>query len=76
MKDPDSSDARGTHVARRRRKQFAQSDTDSQGEFFSPPAVVMASRVIAREAATPVPEIDAAPDPELTIDQAAALRNI
>jgi exodeoxyribonuclease-5 len=76
MKDPDSSGARSTHVARRRRKQFAQSDTDSQGEFFSPPPVVTASRVIAREAATPVPEIDATPDPELTVDQAEALRNI
>lgn len=76
MKDPDSNGARGTNAARRRRKQFAQADPDSQGEFFSPPPVVVTSGVITTLVATPAPEIDATPDPELTVDQSEALRNI
>jgi exodeoxyribonuclease-5 len=80
MKDPDSNGVRGTSAARRRRMQLAQADPDSQGEFFAPPPVAPMSKVSAHasatEVATPATEIDVTPDPELTVDQAEALRSI
>jgi exodeoxyribonuclease-5 len=65
MRDPDSNGGRGTNAARRWRKRLAQSDLapESQGEFFSPQPSTTAG-------------IDVEPDPELTVDQAEALRNI
>jgi predicted ATP-dependent serine protease len=80
MKDPDSNGGRGNSVTRRRRNQLAQLSPDSQGEFFAPPAVSTTIRVTAQplttEIATSTAEIDLTPDPELTVDQAEALRSI
>lgn len=82
MRDPDSNGGRGTNAARRWRKRLAQSDLapESQGEFFSPqPSTTAGSRKAQPSttvSAAPAPGIDVEPDPELTVDQAEALRNI
>lgn len=55
MKDPNSNGARVANVARRRRKQFVQSDPDSRGEFFSSPPVITASRATTTKAAIAAP---------------------
>jgi energy-coupling factor transporter ATP-binding protein EcfA2 len=73
MKDPESN-------ARRWRKPATTSDPDSQATFFPPPPSIKASSTAPRISPTvgafPAPDIDATPDPELTVDQAEALRNI
>ncbi|WP_158792019.1 ATP-dependent RecD-like DNA helicase [Granulicella sp. L60] len=80
MKDPDSNGGRAASTARRRRRQLAQEGPDFQGEFFAPPTVAAPAKVtaqpLATEVATPPAEIDVTPDPELTVDQAEALRSI
>jgi exodeoxyribonuclease V len=82
MKDPDSKDGRSTNIARRWRKRLTQPqpEADTQGEFFSPPSPPKRSSDAATAAApepaasTPVEELPI--DPELTTDQAEALRKI
>jgi exodeoxyribonuclease V len=82
MKDPDSNGGRLTNLARRWRKRptEAQPDADFQETFFAPPPRLEGSN----EAATAAVVVPAAPtaveelptDPELTTDQAEALRQI
>jgi energy-coupling factor transporter ATP-binding protein EcfA2 len=81
MKDPDSNGGRLTNLARRWRKRLTQSqgESDSQETFFSPPppaagSVVAPAMVPVRTASIPVEEPSS--DPELTMDQAEALRRI
>jgi exodeoxyribonuclease V len=80
MKDPDSNGGRSTTVARRWRKRLAETDLDSQGEFFSPQPSATENSVATKASTTVCPgsasDIDVTSDPELTVDQAEALRNI
>jgi exodeoxyribonuclease V len=83
MKDPDSNGGRLTNLARRWRKRLtqAQPEADSQETFFSPPPPAKGSSVVATaivpRSALPAPGEDYPPtDPELTADQAEALRKI
>jgi exodeoxyribonuclease-5 len=82
MKDPDSNGGRLTNLARRWRKRLthAQPEADSQETFFSPPPSAKGSNVVAT-AIVPVPAVsppveEPLTDPELTKDQAEALRKI
>ena len=80
MKDPDSKDGRSANVARRWRKRLAQPqpESDSQGEFFSPPSPPKRSgdelAATAPGPTAPAPVEEVPTDPELTTDQAEALR--
>jgi exodeoxyribonuclease V len=81
MKDPDSNGGRLTNLARRWRKRLTQShaEPDSQETFFSPPppaegSVLAPAMVPVRTASILVEEPSS--DPELTMDQAEALRRI
>jgi energy-coupling factor transporter ATP-binding protein EcfA2 len=82
MKDPDSNGGRLTNLARRWRKRLthAQPEADSQETFFSPPPSAKGNNVVAT-AIVPVPTVshpveEPLTDPELTKDQAEALRKI
>ena len=82
MKDPDSNGGRLTNLARRWRKRLTQAHPEAafQETFFSPPPRAKGSSVAATAIApapvvcTPVEE--SSTDPELTTDQAEALRKI
>jgi ABC-type transport system involved in cytochrome bd biosynthesis fused ATPase/permease subunit len=81
MKDPDSNDGRLTNLARRWRKRLTQAkpEADSQELFFSPPSPPKGSSDSAptdAEPAVPTAVEDLPTDPELTTDQAKALRQI
>src|SRR5579871_5315492 len=82
MKDPDSNGGRLTNLARRWRKRLpqAQSETDSQETFFSqrPPAneSTFVATAVGPVSAVPTPIEESSIDPELTTDQAEALRKI
>jgi exodeoxyribonuclease-5 len=82
MKDPDSNGGRLTNFARRWRKRLtqAQPEADSQETFFSPPSPPEGSSdgaaANAAEPAAPAPVEELSNDPELTTDQAEALRKI
>jgi tRNA(Met) C34 N-acetyltransferase TmcA len=82
MKDPDSNGGRLTNFARRWRKRLtqAQPEADSQETFFSPPSPPEGSSdgaaANAAEPAAPTPVEELSTDPELTTDQAEALRKI
>ncbi|HEY4355546.1 MAG TPA: AAA family ATPase [Acidobacteriaceae bacterium] len=82
MKDPDPSVGRLSNLARRWRNRLIPAEPDSQGAFFTPTVTPAASRLTepafakAPKASTPVPIPEAPPDPELTADQAEALRAI
>jgi ATP-dependent exoDNAse (exonuclease V), alpha subunit - helicase superfamily I member len=82
MKDPDSNGGRLTNLARRWRKRLTQvqPEADSQETFFAPPSPPKGSSEKATASATapdtltPLEELPT--DPELTADQAEALRQI
>jgi exodeoxyribonuclease-5 len=82
MKDSDSNGGRLTNLARRWRKRLAQTqpEADSQETFFSPPPPAKGSSVVATAIvpmpAAPAPVEEPPTDPELTADQAEALRKI
>lgn len=76
MKDSDSGVGRTANAARRRRK-LSQSgmDLESQGAFFPPPVTAKTDPFVKPVSAS-APDAEEAPDPELTFDQAEALRKI
>lgn len=82
MKDPDPNGGRLTNRSRRSRKRLtqAQPEADSQETFFSPPPPAKGSSVVTT-AIVPMPAVPTAVEetpinPELTADQAEALRKI
>jgi energy-coupling factor transporter ATP-binding protein EcfA2 len=79
MKDPDSNGGRLTNLTRRWRKRLsqAQPEVDSQETFFAPPSPPKGSSDVAvAEPAEPTPVEELSTDPDLTTDQAEALRKI
>jgi len=82
MKDPDSNGGRLTNLTRRWRKRLtqAQPEAGSQETFFPPPSPPKGSSDVATataaEPAAPTPVEEPLTDPELTTDQAEALREI
>ena len=78
MKDPDSTGGRQTNLARRWRKRSSSepSEEDLQETFFPPPPLPKSSSDAA-SAIDAKPALDDLPtDPDLTPDQAEALRQI
>ncbi len=76
MKGSDSGVGRTINEARRRRK-LSQSgmDLESQGAFFPSPVTAKADPFVKPVSAS-APDAEEAPDPELTVDQAEALRKV